>query len=111
MAGIDLDSTFYCVKCGTKGIPIARKTGSLREAGHLKKLYCLKCGKEVNHVETRPFTKYDYKDFVTEYEYGNFTEEGVRKHKYGELKELIRHGKVEKVRTLDDGRSSGEREK
>ena len=27
-------SDFYCLKCGKKGIPIARKIGSQREAGH-----------------------------------------------------------------------------
>ena len=30
-------SEFYCTKCGRRGIPIARRIGSQREAGHLKK--------------------------------------------------------------------------
>jgi hypothetical protein len=106
----NFDSEFYCVQCGQKGIPIVRKQGKEREAGHLKKLYCLNCGVQTNHVEIKSFTKYSYEDFKTEYEYGNFTEEGIRKYKYGELKELIRNGKVKKIRTLDDGGSSGERE-
>ena len=38
MSGFSLESEFYCCKCGTKGIPIARKKGKAREAGHLKKL-------------------------------------------------------------------------
>ena len=32
-------SEFYCTKCGSRGIPIARRAGKQREAGHLKKLY------------------------------------------------------------------------
>ena len=39
-------SEFYCTKCGKKGIPIARKLGSQREAGHLKRLYCPFCREE-----------------------------------------------------------------
>ena len=103
-------SKMFCTKCGREGIAVPRKIGKYREAGHLKKLYCLNCGVQTNHVEIKSFTKYSYEDFKTEYEYGNFTEEGIRKYKYGELKELIRHGKVKKIRTLDDGGSSGKRE-
>lgn len=99
---------FYCFKCGKKGVPIIRKNGAEREVGHLKKLYCLNCKEETNHVEIKPFsTKYSYKDFKNEYEYGNFTEEGLRIRKYGELKELIRNGKIHKVKTLDNVRDSG----
>ena len=43
---------FYCTKCGSKGINVPRIKGKLREPGHLKKLFCLKCQEEVNHVET-----------------------------------------------------------
>lgn len=73
---------FYCVNCGRKGIPIMRREGGLREAGHLKKLYCLYCQKEINHVECIPFSKYTYEDFKFEFENGNFDEEGNRIEKY-----------------------------
>lgn len=85
---------FYCTQCGKKGIPIPRQAGSEREAGHLKKLWCLYCNKETNHVECRPNTKYCYKDFLTELNYKNFNEDGTRKYSYGKLKEMINNGKI-----------------
>ena len=94
-------SEFYCCLCGAHGIPVWRKRGAEREAGHLKKLYCLKCGKETNHCEIKPFTKYELSDFQNEFEYGNFDEEGNRIKPYNVLKELIKNGTVEKVKTLD----------
>lgn len=54
------------------GIPIARRIGKQREAGHLKKLYCPYCKKEVNHAEVRPFGEYNYEDFKAEYDLGRF---------------------------------------
>lgn len=48
-------SNFRCVDCGNIGIPISRKQSSQREAGHLKKLYCIHCRKETNHEEIRGF--------------------------------------------------------
>lgn len=65
-------SDFYCTCCGKQGIPIARKIGKQREAGHLKKLFCLNCQKETNHVEIRPFGSYQYEDFKEEYDLGRF---------------------------------------
>lgn len=85
-------SEFYCTKCGNKGIPIMRKKGQEREAGHLKKLFCLKCQEETNHVECKPFSHYEYEDFLFEFENGNFTETGVRKMKYREFKHLMEFG-------------------
>lgn len=99
-------SEFYCTRCGQKGLPVWRRKGSEREAGHLKKLFCLNCQDTVNHVECKPFTKYEYKDFVTEFEYGNFSEEGKRIRPYGELRGLINNEQIEKVKTLVDDRSS-----
>ena len=46
-------SEFYCTQCGKKGIPVYRKKGQERKAGHLKKLYCLYCNMETNHVEIK----------------------------------------------------------
>ena len=83
MSSFSLESEFYCCKCGTKGIPIARKKGKAREAGHLKKLYCLKCGEETNHVECKEFTHYNKADFEFERQYGNFDENQNRILDYG----------------------------
>ena len=87
-------SDFYCTKCGKKGIPIARKVGHEREAGHLKKLYCLYCKQEWNHVECKMFSHYNHDDFIKEYTYNNFDNNGNRKIPYGELKGLINNGKI-----------------
>lgn len=98
-----LDNDFYCVKCGNKGIPIARKKGQEREAGHLKKLYCLKCKDETNHVECKPFSHYEYTDFLDEFENGNFTEDGLRKMSYGEFKHFMQtqHEEVTETKEVD----------
>lgn len=66
------ESKFYCTKCGKEGIPIARKKGQERKSGHLKKLYCLFCGEEVNHVEIKMYGDYTYEDFLEEFQSGRF---------------------------------------
>lgn len=65
-------SDFYCTVCGNKGIPIQRKGGQARAAGHLKKLFCLKCQCETNHAEVKPFSSYTYEDFKKEFDEGVF---------------------------------------
>lgn len=62
-------SDFHCTLCGAKGMPIPRKMSKQREAKHLKKLYCLHCKKETNHVEIRPFD-YDLADLMEDIENG-----------------------------------------
>ena len=61
---------FYCIRCGNKGIPIVRNSASKREKGHLKRLYCVYCNKEVNHYECRD--EQDVIDFRKKYEKGDF---------------------------------------
>jgi hypothetical protein len=85
---------FYCTQCGEKGVNVWRKLGAEREAGHLKRLFCLRCQKETNHAECREGTKYAYIDFLVEFEYHNFDKDGNRKMTYGELKEAIKNGKI-----------------
>lgn len=67
-------SDFYCTCCGTKGMPLARKMSRQRAAEHLKKLYCIKCKQEVNHVELRPFD-YDYEQLMEDIRSGVYYEE------------------------------------
>ena len=81
-----LNSEFYCTRCGRKGIPLPRKSGSEREAGHLKKLYCIHCREEINHAECKPFSHYTHDDFLLEYNNNNFDEKGNRKQTYGSLR-------------------------
>ena len=71
-------SEFYCTQCGKKGIPIIRKDSRNRESGHLKKLYCLTCGQETNHVECKIFSRYTHNEFLIEFNNHNFTSEGNR---------------------------------
>lgn len=71
-------SEFYCTRCGKKGIPIARANGSQREAGHLKRLFCLNCQEEINHAEIRPFGNYRLEDFELEFELGRFMPDGTK---------------------------------
>ena len=58
------------------------------------RIFCLKCQEEWNHVECKPFSHYEYEDFLIEKEYKNFDENGNRKMKYGELRSLIHNGKI-----------------
>lgn len=75
---IIVDHDFYCTCCGKKGIPISRDKRKIRECGHLKRIYCIFCNKEVNHVEVIENTKYDKSTFIDEYNSGNFDKEGNR---------------------------------
>lgn len=87
------ESSFYCIKCGKKGIPVLRKKGKEREAGHLKKLYCIHCQQEINHVECKPFTYYTYEDFLLERENGNFDEHQNRIMPFGLFKDrMVKEG-------------------
>lgn len=89
------DHEFYCTICGNKGINIVRIKGKEREAGHLKKLFCLTCQAETNHAECIPNTRYSKEDFWTEYYNGNFDKEGNRIRTYGELRSMINNGEIE----------------
>lgn len=60
-------SDFYCTECGNKGISLPRKDNKRRKSGHLKKLYCCHCKKEINHVEIRENGSYTYEDFLEDY--------------------------------------------
>jgi len=42
---------FYCSECGFY-TPLARRCDKKKANGHLKKLYCPHCRKEVNFIET-----------------------------------------------------------
>ena len=70
-------SQFFCTQCGNEGLPLMRPKGKIREAGHLKKLYCVHCKQEVNHVEIRDGGDYTKEDFMREYSLGRF-KDGVR---------------------------------
>lgn len=83
-------SDFYCTRCGNKGLPVFRTAGQEREPGHLKKLFCLHCQKEINMVEVRPMGKYTLDTFLIEYENGNFDENGNRKEPWKQFVSKVR---------------------
>ena len=62
-------SDFYCTECGHKNFPIIR-AGKAREAGHLKKLYCIHCKREVNHYEC--YSTIDVEKFKRKFKNGDF---------------------------------------
>ena len=72
------DSEFYCTSCGMKGFSVVRCKNKLRNPGHLKRLYCIKCNKVINHVECNSISEYDYDFFMEEYSSGNFDKDGQR---------------------------------
>lgn len=86
---IILDHDFYCTCCGRKGIPISREKNKRRESGHLKKLFCIYCNREVNHAEVVENTKYNKETFLDEYRGGNFDVEGNRIIPFKEWWELF----------------------
>ena len=72
------EHSFYCIKCGNKGIPIQRKDGFQHSKMHRKKLYCPFCKEEVNHVECKNME--DVEEFRLNFEkgvYKNEAEESV----------------------------------
>lgn len=77
---------FYCLKCGKKGIPLARKRSNLKETLHRKKLYCLNCKIEVNHIECK--TPMEVKQFKKDFAKGVFKAEAQEsaKHCQGGIK-------------------------
>lgn len=75
---VSIEHLFYCTQCGKKGIPIAWKKGKYREPGHLKKLYCLNCKIQINHVECVEYSDYDSEMFKKEFMSGNFQKDGSR---------------------------------
>jgi hypothetical protein len=64
---------FYCLNCGNKGIPIMRKEGWQHGRMHRKKLYCLHCREEVNHIECKTYA--DVIEFRENFENGVYKNE------------------------------------
>ena len=71
---------FYCLKCGNLGIPIMRQRGHERGKFHRKKLYCLHCKQEVNHMECR--TDEEVREFKDAFERGEFVNEAEESVSY-----------------------------
>lgn len=64
---------FYCICCGSKGIPLQRSHNALKGANHRKRMYCYVCQHTVNHVECRTYEEVEA--FKKDFENGLFKEE------------------------------------
>lgn len=71
-------SEFYCSKCHKKGMPLARKRAKLREEKHLKKLFCIYCQEEVNHLEIRESDMFYKEELLEHLKNGEFYEPEVK---------------------------------
>lgn len=64
---------FYCLRCGNKGIPVFRKDSRRHEKFHRKKLFCMYCQMEINHIE---ITSLEEKlKFIEEFKNGVYKDE------------------------------------
>lgn len=77
---------FYCLNCGKKGINLMRKQGHQHKRNHRKKLYCVYCKCDVNHVEIKDLEEKE--DFLYNFELGLYKEEATKSMEVckGELK-------------------------
>ena len=64
---------FYCMNCGRVGIPIMRPDSRRHERHHRKKLYCLTCKVEVNHIECS--NSEEENEFLTNFKEGAYLNE------------------------------------
>ena len=74
------EHNFYCINCGNKGISLMRKQGFKHERMHRKKLYCLFCKKEVNHIECKTFD--EVQEFRENFENGVYKNEAEESISY-----------------------------
>ena len=75
------EHSFYCIRCGNKGIPLMRKQGFQHERKHRKKLYCMFCKEEVNHVECKSLE--DVEEFKKNFENGVYLDEAEESVSHG----------------------------
>lgn len=66
---------FYCLLCGKKSFTLPRKDSKRKEKYHRKKLYCLNCRCEVNHIELK--SDAEVYEFKKAFEEGVFTAEAL----------------------------------
>jgi hypothetical protein len=67
------EHSFFCMACGNKGIPLARQQSHQHSRHHRKKLYCIYCQCEVNHIECKTYD--DVEDFKINFKNGVYKNE------------------------------------
>lgn len=74
---------FYCINCGNKGLPIQRNKGFQHAKMHRKKLYCIYCKAEVNHIECKNFEEVE--EFKENFANGVYKDEAEESVSHGGL--------------------------
>ena len=72
-----IQSCFFCTKCGKERIPISRKKAKMRNELQLKKIWCIHCKEEVNHLEIRSFD-HNKEELLERLKNGEFYEPEVK---------------------------------
>jgi hypothetical protein len=73
---------FYCLLCGKKSYTLPRKDCKRKEKFHRKKLYCLNCRCEVNHIELK--SDAEVYEFKKAFEDGLFAAEALESKEWVE---------------------------
>lgn len=69
---------FFCTKCGKEGLPIYRNQGHFHPKFHKKKLYCIYCKNDINHIECKNEEDiYEFKMNFNKGVYANEAEESL----------------------------------
>lgn len=71
---------FYCINCGSKGIPIARMGNNRKDKGHRKNMYCPTCRHTVNHIECR--NEFEEQQFIEDFNNGVYKDEALAELEY-----------------------------
>lgn len=80
MGGRYSEHDFYCIKCGNRGIPLVRNRGYNHKKFHRKKLYCIHCQQEINHIECK--TSQEVEEFQTNFKNGVYKDEAEESVSY-----------------------------
>ena len=78
--GKRIEHSFYCLQCGRKGIPLARKEGRQHKSFHRKKMYCVFCKEELNHIECKNYA--EVLEFRENFENGVYVDEAKESISY-----------------------------
>lgn len=72
------EHSFYCMRCGQKGIGLPRRDSHNHGKHHRKRLWCPYCKMEVNHIECRNDSEvYEFKQNFAEGVYKEEAEQSV----------------------------------
>ena len=64
---------FYCIHCGNKSMTLPRLRSHQHSKLHRKKLWCIHCKQEFNHIEVK--NDQDYIEFMDNFKAGEYVNE------------------------------------